>query len=219
MTLALFDLDNTLLGGDSDHAWGEFLSRHGHVDAEAYRQANDRFYAQYKAGTLDIREFSEFVFAVLARNDRATLEAWREDFLAECIEPLLLPAAVELLERHRAQGHTLVIITATNRFVTEGIAARYGVEHLIATEPEQDADGRYTGRLAGTACFQDGKITRLREWMTGNGESLDGAWFYSDSRNDLPLLEAVDNPVAVDPDPVLEDIARARGWPVVSLRG
>lgn len=219
MPLALFDLDNTLLGGDSDHAWGEFLSRHGHVDAEAYRLANDRFYAQYKAGTLDIREFSEFVFAVLARNDRATLEAWREDFLAECIEPLLLPAAVELLERHRAQGHTLVIITATNRFVTERIAARYGVEHLIATEPEQDADGRYTGRLAGTACFQDGKITRLREWMTGNGESLDGAWFYSDSRNDLPLLEAVDNPVAVDPDPVLEDIARARGWPVVSLRG
>ena len=219
MTLALFDLDNTLLGGDSDHAWGEFLSARGHVDAEAYRQANDRFYAQYKAGTLDIREFSEFVFAVLARNDRATLEAWREDFLAECIEPLLLPAAAELLERHRAQGHTLVIITATNRFVTERIAARYGVEHLIATEPEQDADGRYTGRLAGTACFQNGKITRLREWMAGNGESLDGAWFYSDSRNDLPLLEAVDNPVAVDPDPVLEDIARARGWPVVSLRG
>lgn len=218
MTLALFDLDNTLLAGDSDHAWGEFLAERGHVDAEAYRLANDGFYADYKAGTLDIRAFCEFVFAVLARNDRATLEAWREQFMAERVEPMLLPAAVELLERHRAQGHTLVIITATNRFVTELIARRYGVEHLIATEPEQDAAGRYTGRLAGTACFQDGKIVRLREWLAGRGETLAGSWFYSDSRNDLPLLEVVTHPVAVDPDPVLAATARERGWPVLSLR-
>jgi len=219
MTLALFDLDNTLLAGDSDHAWGEFLVARGHVDAEAYRVANDGFYADYKAGTLDIRAFCEFVFAVLARNDRATLDAWRDEFMAERVEAMLLPAAVELLERHRAQGHTLVIITATNRFVTELIARRYGVEHLIATEPEQDAGGRFTGRLAGTPCFQDGKITRLREWLTTRGDTLDGSWFYSDSRNDLPLLEVVAHPVAVDPDPVLEQTARDRGWPVISLRG
>lgn len=219
MTLALFDLDNTLLAGDSDHAWGEFLVARGHVDAEAYRIANDGFYADYQAGTLNIRAFCEFVFAVLARNDRATLAAWRDEFMAERIEPMLLPAAVELLEWHRAQGHTLVIITATNRFVTELIARRYGVEHLIATEPEQDASGRYTGRLAGTPCFQDGKITRLQEWLAGRGETLDGSWFYSDSRNDLPLLEVVAHPVAVDPDPVLAGVARERGWPLLSLRG
>lgn len=218
MTLALFDLDNTLLAGDSDHAWGEFLAERGHVDAEAYRLANDGFYADYKAGTLDIRAFCEFVFAVLARNDRATLLSWREAFMAERIEPMLLPAAVELLERHRREGHTLVIITATNRFVTELIARRYGVEHLIATEPEQDAGGRYTGRLAGTACFQEGKIARLQAWLAGRGETLEGSWFYSDSRNDLPLLEAVEHPVAVDPDPVLAETARTRGWPVISLR-
>ncbi len=219
MTLALFDLDNTLLAGDSDHAWGDFLVARGHVDAEAYRLANDRFYADYCAGTLDIRAFCEFVFAVLARNDRATLEAWRDEFMAECIEPMLLPQAHELLARHRAQGHTLVIITATNRFVTELIARRYGVEHLIATEPEQDGNGRYTGRLAGTPCFQDGKIIRLREWLAGRDESLEGSWFYSDSRNDLALLEAVDHPVAVDADPTLTAVARERGWPLLSLRG
>lgn len=219
MTLALFDLDNTLLAGDSDHAWGDFLVARGHVDAEAYRLANDQFYADYRAGTLDIRAFCEFVFAVLARNDRATLEAWREAFMAECVEPMLLPEAFALLDKHRALGHTLVIITATNRFVTELIARRYGVEHLIATEPEQDGSGRYTGKLAGTACFQAGKITRLDAWMAERGETLDGAWFYSDSRNDLPLLEVVAHPVAVDADPTLTAVAQERGWPVISLRG
>lgn len=219
MTLALFDLDNTLLGGDSDHAWGEFLSARGHVDAEAYRRANDGFYADYQAGTLDIRAFCEFVFAVLARNTPETLAAWHADFMAERIEPMLLPKAFALLEKHRALGHTLVIITATNRFVTEPIARRLGVEHLIATTPEQAPDGRYTGRLEGTPCFQGGKITRLQEWMAANGETLDGAWFYSDSRNDLPLLEAVAHPVAVDADATLTQVARERGWPVISLRG
>lgn len=219
MTLALFDLDNTLLAGDSDHAWGDFLVSRGHVDAEAYRQANDRFYADYRDGTLDIRAFCEFVFAVLARHDQATLAGWHRDFMAECVEPLLLPKAFDLLAKHRELGHTLVIITATNRFVTAPIAARLGVEHLIATEPEQGPDGRYTGRLAGTACFQGGKITRLQEWLRPRGETLDGAWFYSDSRNDLPLLEAVAHPVAVDADPTLAATAAARGWPLISLRG
>lgn len=219
MALALFDLDNTLLGGDSDHAWGEFLVQRGHVDAELYRTTNDRFYADYRAGTLDIRAYSEFVFAVLARNDLATLLRWREDFLAECIEPLLLPAAFDLLARHRAQGDELAIITATNRFITEPIARRYGVSHLLATEPEQAADGRFTGRLAGVPCFQDGKVVRLQAWLQQHGHSLQDAWFYSDSRNDLPLLEQVDHPVAVDPDEVLAATAAARGWPVISLRG
>lgn len=219
MTLALFDLDNTLLGGDSDHAWGEFLVARGHVDAEAYRRANDRFYADYQAGTLDIRAFCEFVFAVLARNTPETLAAWHAEFMRERIEPMLLSKAFELLARHRAQGHTLVIITATNRFVTEPIARRLGVDHLIATTPEQDADGHYTGRVAGTPCFQQGKILRLQEWMVAHGETLDGAWFYSDSRNDLPLLEVVMHPVAVDADATLTAVAEARGWPCISLRG
>jgi len=219
MTLALFDLDNTLLGGDSDHAWGEFLVRRGHVDAEAYRQANDRFYADYQAGTLDIRAFCEFVFAVLARNTPETLRRWHDDFMAECIEPMLLPKAFDLLAQHRASGHTLVIITATNSFVTGPIARRLGVEHLIATTPEQSADGRFTGRLAGTPCFQAGKNARLQAWMAEQGRTLAGAWFYSDSRNDLPLLEAVPNPVAVDADATLTAVAQARGWPLISLRG
>ena len=218
MTLALFDLDNTLLGGDSDHAWGEFLVARGHVDAEAYRLANDGFYADYRAGTLDIRAFCEFVFAVLARNEPATLKQWRDEFMAECITPLLLPKAFELLAKHRAMGHTLVTITAPNHFVTELIAQRLGVEHLIATTPEQTPDGRFTGKLAGTPCFQAGKIARLQDWMAERGESLTGSWFYSDSRNDLPLLEVVDHPVAVDADETLTRIAAERGWPCISLR-
>lgn len=219
MTLALFDLDNTLLGGDSDHAWGEFLVARGHVDAAQYRTANDRFYADYQAGTLDIRAFCEFVFVVLARNEPATLQAWHDAFMAECIEPMLLPKAFDLLAHHRAQGHTLVIITATNHFVTAPIARRLGVEHLIATTPEQTPDGRFTGRLSGTPCFQAGKNARLQAWMAEQGASLAGAWFYSDSRNDLPLLEAVDHPVVVDADPTLRALAAERGWPSISLRG
>ncbi len=219
MTLALFDLDNTLLAGDSDHAWGDFLSRHGHVDREAYRLANDGFYADYRNGTLDIRAYCEFVFAVLAATDRVTLESWREAYLAECVEPMIQPRALELLAWHRDQGHRLVIITATNRFVTERIATRHGVSDLLATEPEQDEDGRFTGRLAGTPCFQDGKVQRLQAWLAEQGETLEGAWFYSDSRNDLPLLEVVTNPVVVDADEVLTGIASERGWPRISLRG
>ncbi len=218
MTLALFDLDNTLIAGDSDHAWGQFLVDHGVVDAEAYQRANDQFYQDYRAGTLDIVAYSEFVFAVLARHDEATLLAWREAFIDQRIEQMLLPKAFELLQYHREQGHTLVIITATNRFVTEPIAQRLGVQHLIATEPERDSSGRFTGKLAGVPCFQAGKITRLQAWLDQHQENLKGAWFYSDSRNDLPLLEAVTHPVVVDADPVLAEMAQARGWPALSLR-
>ncbi|MBA4151658.1 MAG: HAD-IB family hydrolase [Acinetobacter sp.] len=218
MTLALFDLDNTLIAGDSDHAWGQFLVDRGVVDADAYRRANDQFYQDYRAGTLDIVAYSEFVFAVLARNDEATLLAWREAFIQERIEQMLLPKAFDLLQYHRGQGHTLVIITATNRFVTELIAQRLGVDHLIATEPERDGSGHFTGKLAGVPCFQAGKITRLHAWLDEHQANLEGAWFYSDSRNDLPLLEAVSHPVVVDADPVLAKIAEERGWPALSLR-
>ena len=218
MTLALFDLDNTLIAGDSDHAWGQFLVDRGVVDADAYQRANDQFYQDYRAGTLDIVAHSEFVFAVLARNDEATLLAWREAFIQERIEQMLLPKAFDLLQYHRGQGHTLVIITATNRFVTELIAQRLGVDHLIATEPERDGSGHFTGKLAGVPCFQAGKITRLHAWLDEHQADLEGAWFYSDSRNDLPLLEAVTHPVVVDADPVLAKIAEERGWPALSLR-
>lgn len=218
MPLALFDLDNTLLGGDSDHAWGAFLVAQGHVDGARYQRENDRFYADYAAGTLDIRAYCDFVFEVLARTDLETLLSWRRDFMATAIEPMLQAAAFERIEWHRQQGHELVVITATNRFVTEPIVARYGIPHLIATEPERDAQGRFTGRLSGEPCFQAGKIVRLEAWAAANHQTLDEAWFYSDSRNDLPLLQRVAHPVAVDPDPVLAAMAAAQGWPVMSFR-
>lgn len=217
MALAIFDLDNTLLGGDSDHAWGEFLCRRGLVDDAAYRAANDRFYAAYQAGTLDIRAYLAFALQPLVGEDPATLTAWHAEFMTAHIEPMLLPKAEALLARHRRQGDTLLIITATNRFVTGPIADRLGVDALLATDPAM-VDGRYTGDVDGTPCFREGKVTRLHAWLDEHGHSLNGSWFYSDSHNDLPLLETVAHPVAVDPDPELTRIAGQRGWPVISLR-
>lgn len=218
MTLAIFDLDNTLLGGDSDHAWGEFLIERGLVDAAGYRAENDRFYADYCRGELDIIAYSEFVFSVLTRERAETLAAWHQDFMQSVVNRLILPKGRELLESHRQQGHRLLIITATNRFITAPIAAELGVSDLIATEPEV-REGRYTGKVEGVPCYQDGKITRLEAWLEETGESSEGCWFYSDSRNDIPLLEYATHPVAVDPDDVLREHARAQGWPVMSLRG
>ena len=217
MALALFDLDNTLLAGDSDHEWGNFLADRGLVDAEEYRRANDAFYAEYQAGTLDIFAFLRFALEPLTRYPLDRLLAWRGEFLAERIHPLVLPAARRLVEEHRAAGDTPVIITATHSFVTAPIAELFGVEALIATEPEF-VEGCYTGEVAGTPCFQEGKVTRLREWLTEHGETLAHSHFYSDSRNDLPLLEQVTYPVAVDPDPTLAETARHREWPVRTLR-
>lgn len=220
MRLALFDLDNTLLAVDSDHAWGRFLAEVGAVDAQAYTRANDAYYAQYLAGTLDIHEFCRFVFQPLVAHPLEQLQAWREEFLGTRIDPMIAPGAMDLLRRHREAGDTLVIITATNSFVTGPIAERLGVEHLIATEPEF-RDGRYTGELAATPCFQEGKIERLRHWLRDRNEpeeAIAAASFYSDSRNDIPLLEAVGHPVAVDADPALASHARQRGWPLISLR-
>lgn len=217
MTLALFDLDNTLLSGDSDYEWGQFLVSKGLVDSASYETANQRFYEQYKQGVLDIHEFSAFSFKPLSERDMAELTALHREFMHSVIQPLMLPAAVELVTQHRAQGHTLMIITATNSFITRPIAEAFGIPHLLATEP-QIIDGRYTQIIDGTPCFQGGKVTRLQAWLQGSDETLAGSYFYSDSRNDLPLLEMVDNPVAVDPDPTLQSIAQQRGWSVMSLR-
>jgi len=217
MTLALFDLDNTLLAGDSDHAWGEFLVHKKCVDVEAYRRHNDQFYRDYERGCLDIHSYLAFALEPLARLHPGQLEALRGEFMRDCIEPLILPKAEQLLSEHRARDHTLLIITATNRFITQPIAERLGVDNLLATEPERNTHG-YTGKVAGIPCFQQGKVKRLEDWLARKPHPLEEAWFYSDSNNDLPLLEVVGHPVAVDPDSALEQSARARGWPIISLR-
>ncbi len=217
MALAIFDLDYTLLAGDSDHAWGEFMIERGLVDGSAYRSANDRYFAQYQAGTLDIQEFLAFALAPLAKQDRTTLERLHAEFMQQSILPMIAPGTPALLNKHRAQGDTLVIITATNRFVTGPIARALGVEHLLATDPEE-RNGRYTGRASGTPCYREGKVVRLKEWLVAHGKDMRGSFCYSDSHNDLPLLQQADHPVAVDPDPILAREALARGWPVISLR-
>ena len=217
MSLAIFDLDNTLLAGDSDYAWGQFLVDRGIVDAQAYQQANDHFYRQYQQGGLDIMEFLAFALQPLAQHSKAQLDAWHREFMSHYIAPMRLAKADSLLQQHRDRGDYLVIITATNAFVTAPIAASMGVDHLLATDPEF-VDGAYTGRVAGTPCFQAGKVERLEAWLASSGRSLEGSSFYSDSHNDLPLLERVDHPFAVDPDPTLAQVAEQRGWPVISLR-
>lgn len=217
MSLAIFDLDNTLLGGDSDHAWGQFLVDKGIVDGADYQRANDHFYALYQSGELDILEFLEFALKPLAAHPRDQLERWHREFMQQSIAPMRLPRADALLQQHRERGDDLLIITATNEFVTAPIAASLGVEHLLATTPEL-VDGAYTGRVVGTPCFQAGKVARLKDWLAKTGHNLDNSWFYSDSHNDLPLLELVDNPVAVDPDATLEAVARSKQWPIISLR-
>lgn len=217
MSLAIFDLDNTLLGGDSDYLWGQFLCERGIVDARVYERENERFYKDYLSGTLDIYAFLEFQLHPLAQHDLATLYDWHTQFMAEKIRPIILPKARTLLQKHRVQGDTLLIITATNRFITAPIAAELGVEQLLATDLEL-SNGRYSGRVSGTPCFREGKVTRLKEWLEQQANSLKGSWFYSDSHNDLPLLQLVDHPVAVDADATLLAHARQQGWPVISLR-
>jgi HAD superfamily hydrolase (TIGR01490 family) len=217
VSLAIFDLDNTLLSIDSDHAWGEFLLEQGAVDPVAYREANERFMADYNAGTLDMAAFLEMALKPLAENTPEQLAAWHQQFMASKIEPHILPKAEELLARHRTKGDTLLIITATNRFITGPIAERLGVDDLIAVEPEM-VDGRYTGRVDGVPSYREGKVIRLQAWLEAQDITMDGAWFYSDSHNDLPLLEKVDHPVAVDPDDTLRKVAEERHWRIMSLR-
>lgn len=217
MTLAIFDLDNTLIGGDSDYLWGNYLVAAGLVDKDFYERENQRFYEEYRQGTLNIYEFLDFSLRPLADNPLDTLLKLRDHFMAEIIIPIILPAALALLDEHRRQGHLPVIVTATNRFVTEPIARSFGVDQLLATDPEI-IDGRYTGRVMGTPTFRDGKVTRLRHWLAKNNTTLADSWFYSDSHNDLPLLEMVTHPVAVDPDETLQQHAEMRGWSIISLR-
>lgn len=218
MTLSIFDLDNTLLAGDSDYLWGQYLSEQGIVDGNIYEQENQRFYDEYKQGQLDIFEFLRFSLRPLAEHPMEQLLEWREQFMTGKIEPIMLPAAQQLVDEHRERGNTLMIITATNSFVTAPIAEAFGIPYLLATEPEM-RDNRFTGEVTGTPCFQQGKVERLQNWLTDNNESLADSWFYSDSHNDLPLLQQVTHPVAVDPDDVLEHHARSAAWSIISLRG
>ncbi|TVP90918.1 MAG: HAD family hydrolase [Pseudomonadaceae bacterium] len=217
MALAIFDLDNTLLGGDSDHLWGEFIVEQKIVDPVTYKAKNDAFFEDYLAGRLDIQIYLSFCLQLLAEHPQEQLDAWHAQFMREKIEPIMLPAARQLMQKHRDAGDTLMIITATNRFITGPIAQRLGIEILLATECEK-VDGRYTGHSTDIPCFREGKVTRLDRWMLENSQTLDNSWFYSDSINDLPLLSLVDHPVAVDPDNKLRAHAEAKGWQVMSLR-
>ena len=218
MRLALFDLDNTLLAGDSDFEWAQFLIDRGVLDREVYEARNRDFYDQYKAGTLDIHEFLDFQLKPLSRHPRTQLDAWHREYMAKKVIPMIAPGTPELLKRHA--DDVCLIVTATNSFVTAPIARHLGVPQLIATEPEQ-VNGEFTGRVAGTPSFREGKVARLDAWLSAQGRTwadVTESWFYSDSLNDLPLMARVHHPVAVDPDATLRAHAEAQGWPLISLR-
>jgi len=220
MNLALFDLDNTLIAGDSDFQWAQFLIEKKALDRELHEVKNIQFYEQYKAGTLDIHEFLDFQLKPLARHSRGQLETWRTEFVQKRIVPIIAPGARSLIERHQLDGDLCIIITATNSFVTAPIAQLLGIDHLIATEPEQKK-GEFTGKITGTPSFREGKIERLEQWLDTNNLtwlSFLRSWFYSDSLNDLPLLCKVTHPVAVDPDATLKSHAEENAWPIITLR-
>ncbi|MDD5472028.1 MAG: HAD-IB family hydrolase [Sideroxydans sp.] len=220
MNLALFDLDNTLLTGDSDFEWSQFLIEQGVLDRELFEAKNLAFYEQYKAGTLDIHEFLDFQLKPLSRHARKVLDAWHDDFMRIKVRPMMGDKARALVNEHLAAGDVCVVITATNSFVTAPIVREFGIAHLIATDPEQ-RDGEFTGGVAGVPSFREGKVTRMEQWLAERGwgwDSFERSCFYSDSLNDLPLLSKVKRPVAVDPDATLRAHAEAQGWPVISLR-
>lgn len=217
MSLAIFDLDNTLLHGDSDYEWGQFLVAKKLVDEKEYEAANKVFYDDYKDGTLDIIKFSAFSFKPLSIRTMEELDKLHKEFMHDIVMPMIATGSRELIKKHHYLGNTLLIITATNSFVTRPIAAELGIDNILATEP-LIVDGRYTTKIDGTPCFQEGKITRLNHWLKTNGETMKNSMFYSDSYNDISLLEAVDTPIAVDPDEKLRDIAEQRDWEIISLR-
>ena len=219
MELVLFDLDNTLLEGDSDYEWAQFLIEQGVLERASYEHRNQEFFDQYKAGRLDIYAFLDFQLAPLARYPRAQLDAWHLQFMEQKILPIISAAARRLVGRSLDEGHLCAIVTATNSFITAPIAREFGVAHLVATEPEQ-IGGRFTGKVSGTPCFREGKVARVEQWLAAQGRSWEGfseSRFYSDSHNDLPLLERVTHPVAVRPDHPLRQAALARGWEVIAL--
>ena len=218
--LTLFDLDNTLIAGDSDYGWTQFLIEAGAVDAEAYERRNAGFFADYKAGSLNIHAFLEFQLRPLKEHDPSQLLAWRERFVAEKIVPMLLTDAKTVVDQRLAAGDLVAVVTATNSFITRPIAELYGISHLVATELET-INGRFTGRATGEPCFRAGKLSRVKDWLAAMDRGLGDfteSWFYSDSHNDLPLLSSVTHPVAVDPDPLLREHASTRGWPVMTWR-
>jgi HAD superfamily hydrolase (TIGR01490 family) len=218
MRLSLFDLDNTLLAGDSDFEWAQFLIEKGVLDREVYEACNQQFYQQYKAGTLDIHEFLDFQLKPLSRHPRKVLDEWHREYMRTHIMPIITQKSRDLVASHRDDARA--IVTATNSFVTAPIAREFGIEHLVATEPEQH-DGEFTGRVAGQPCFREGKVVRVHEWLAEHGlhwGSFEETWFYSDSLNDLPLLAQVTHPVAVDPDETLKEAALENGWMIISLR-
>jgi HAD superfamily hydrolase (TIGR01490 family) len=217
MALALFDLDNTLLADDSDYLWGCFLVDKGLVDQSTYEAANQRFYAEYKQGTLDIYEFLAFSLKPLTQYPLEKLYELHAEFMQKHIRPVMTEKGRKQIHQHRDRGDTTVIITATNRFVTGPIAEAFQVDDLIATDPEI-IDGRYTGKVAGTPCFQKGKIVRLKQWLENTSHNLENSFFYSDSHNDISLLELVTTPIAIDPDEQLKSIALERNWEIRSFR-
>ena len=215
--LAIFDLDNTLIRGDSDHAWGEFVCEKGLVDIQTYRKKNDAFYDDYMKGTLDIYSYLRFSLSTLKGRKLEDLNKIREEFLKKHIEPLKLSKAIELLKMHRDSGDYLLIITATNSFIANPIADMLEVDDVLSSEAEIKS-GAYTGEPLGIPCFQEGKVQRLKIWLKENSYSLKNSFFYSDSHNDIPLMKIVDNPVAVDADEKLNTYAFEKNWPRISLR-
>jgi HAD superfamily hydrolase (TIGR01490 family) len=220
MNLTLFDLDGTLLPTDSDHAFGEFMVQVGWTDSARFRSRNDEFYAAYVGGTLDVAAYVDFATSAWRDRPPHEAEAMRERFMREAMAPALREPARALVHAHRQAGDLVAIVTATNEFVTRPIADAFGVEHLIAVELERDAGGRVTGAIRGVPSFREGKIRRVHDWLAGQGRAWDDfgrVTFYSDSTNDLPLLERCTDPVATNPSPELEAIARERGWRILRL--
>ncbi len=217
MNLAIFDLDETLISIDSDHAWNEFVVDRNLVDADLHREQNDRFYADYKAGKLDIDQYLRFACSVLTEYSLDELHQLREEFVADRIQPHVLPKAKEKVKEHRDRGDELIVITSTIQFVVDPIVELFGIPTVLAPVPEL-LEGRYTGRCVGVPSFREGKVTRWQSWLEDTAGVYDQTWFYSDSFNDLPLLHKVDHPVAVDPDDALRLQAEQNGWEIISLR-
>lgn len=214
--LVLFDLDHTLLDGDSDFSWGDFLCEIGAVDADVYRTQNQKFFDQYQSGELDIMEYLKFALEPLAQNNINTLLQWRQQFLNEKIKPMIIDEAAELVNTHINKGDITAIITSTNAFITEPIGHLFGIKTVIATQP-QLINGRFSGNVEGTPCFRDGKVQCLQKWLNTTKPNYQQSWFYSDSFNDMPLLSWVDNPVVVNGDTQLCEHALNKGWQTLSI--